>query len=101
MPMSWEEYLKYETRRCKEICLTYLNGVKKRLKKEGLNVRLSMPVGTAAQAIIKYIDKNDIDLIVLSTHGHTGIGQWAFGSVSNKVIKGTSTPVLLIRAARS
>jgi len=100
MSMSWEEYLKYETKRCKQICRTYLNGIKKRLKKEGLSVRLSMPVGSAAETIVKYTVKNDIDLIVLSTHGHTGIGQWAFGSVSNKVMKGTSRPVLLIRAKR-
>ena len=98
MPLSWEESLKYETKRCKEICLTYLNGVRKRLRKDGLSVRLAVPVGNPAEAIVNYVSKNPVNLILLSTHGLTGLGQWAFGSVANKVLKGTSTPVFLIRA---
>ncbi len=97
MPLSWEESLKYETKRCKEICLTYLNGVRKRLRKDGLSVRLAVPVGNPAEVIVEYVSKNPVNLILLATHGLTGLGQWAFGSVANKVIKGTSTPVFLIR----
>jgi len=89
MPLTWEEYLKYETKRCKQICLTYLSGVRKRLKKEGLNVRLGVPVGNPAEAIVEYVDKNPVSLIVLSTHGHTGVGQWAFANVANKVMRRT------------
>ena len=97
MPLSWEEYLKYETKKCKEVCLTYLSGVKKRLKRGGLNVRAVVPVGNPAEAIVEYVNKKPVNLIMMSTHGHTGLSLWAFGGIANKVMKGTSTPVLLVR----
>lgn len=100
MSLSWEEYLEYETKKCKGICLTYLDKIKKRLKKDGLNVRSQVPVGNPADAIVEYINKNPVNLIALSTHGRTGISQWAFGSVANKIMHGASTPVLLIRCTR-
>ena len=97
MSLSWDEYLKYETKKCKQLCLTYLSRVKKRIKREGLNVRSVAPVGNPAEAIVEYVNKKPVSLIALSTHGRTGISQWTFGSVATKVIRGTSTPVLLVR----
>ena len=99
MSLSWDEYLKYETQKCKQICLSYLSGVKKRFKGEGIDVRTVVPVGSPAEAIVEYVNKKPVSLIVMSTHGRTGIGQWAFGSITNKVMKGTSTPALLIRCS--
>jgi nucleotide-binding universal stress UspA family protein len=54
-------------------------------------------IGSAAEEIIKYIDRNDIGLVVMGTHGRSGITRWAMGSVASKVVRGTKTPVLMIR----
>ncbi|MEW6143290.1 MAG: universal stress protein [Chloroflexota bacterium] len=54
-------------------------------------------IGSAADEIIKYVDRNNIGLVVMGTHGRSGITRWAVGSVASKVVRGTKTPVLMIR----
>jgi nucleotide-binding universal stress UspA family protein len=98
MSMTWEEYLKYEIARCKKICLDYLTEVKDRLTKNKLKIRTEVPEGNPAEKLIEYVAKNSIDLIVMSTHGRTGLSKWAFGSIAEKVLKGADSPILLIRA---
>ncbi len=97
-PLKWEEYLEYETKRCKEICQTYLAKVEEKLKKEGLHVRSEIPTGTPADAIVDYANKSAFDLIVMATHGRTGLSRWALGSVADRVLKATNSPVFLIRS---
>ena len=99
--LSWEEYLEYETHRCTEICQTYLAKIEEQLKTEGLSVRSESPAGNPAEVIIDYANKNALSLIVMSTHGRTGISRWAFGSIADKVLKGASSPILLIRPAHN
>ncbi len=55
-------------------------------------------VGNPAEKIVEYADEEDVGLIVIATHGRSGIKRWALGSVADKVVKGTSRPVALIRA---
>ena len=98
MSLSWEEYVKFETRVCKGICMSYLNGVKKRFKRELIHIRSVVPVGNPADEVIKYVNKEKADLMVMSTHGRSGISRWSFGSISNKILQGTSTPVIMLRS---
>lgn len=53
--------------------------------------------GYAAQEIINYATANEMDLIVMGTHGRTGIDRILFGSVAEKVIKTSDIPVLTVR----
>lgn len=53
--------------------------------------------GYAAQEIINYATTNEMDLIVMGTHGRTGIDRILFGSVAEKVIKTSDIPVLTVR----
>jgi nucleotide-binding universal stress UspA family protein len=69
----------------------------KQLAKE-IKVNSEILVGNPADKIIDYADEKNIGLIVMSTHGRTGIGRWAIGSVAYKVVKAVSTPVYLVRA---
>ena len=55
-------------------------------------------VGHPAEEIVDYADKADIGLIVMATHGQSGIRRWALGSVADKVVRATKRPVALIRA---
>jgi nucleotide-binding universal stress UspA family protein len=55
--------------------------------------------GHAAEEIINYAQKKDIDLILLSTHGHSGIKQWAMGNNADKVLRKAKCPTLLVKAA--
>jgi len=65
---------------------------------EAVKVELMILAGDAAEAIVDYADKSDIGLIVMATHGRSGIRRWALGSVADKVLRATKRPVVLIRA---
>jgi nucleotide-binding universal stress UspA family protein len=53
-------------------------------------------VGYPAEEILKYIDANNIDLLMLSTHGSSGITRWNIGSVANQVIHAAKIPVWIV-----
>ncbi len=53
--------------------------------------------GYAAQEILGYANTNEMDIIVMGTHGRSGIDRILFGSVAEKVVKTASVPVMTIR----
>ncbi len=53
--------------------------------------------GDVADAIISYADEHDVDLIVISSHGRSGIGRWLHGSVAEKVLRGANCATLIVR----
>jgi len=55
-------------------------------------------VGYPAEEILKYADNNKVDIIMLSTHGTSGIRRWGLGSIADKVIHETKIPVWLVPA---
>ncbi len=57
--------------------------------------------GSPPEQITDYIEENHIGLTIMATHGRSGISRWAMGSVAEKVVRGVSTPVCLIRAKGS
>jgi nucleotide-binding universal stress UspA family protein len=58
----------------------------------------ALDVGPAAEKIVDYANAHEIDLIVVNTHGRTGIRRWVLGSVAAKIVEAAPCPVLLIRA---
>jgi len=68
------------------------------LQKEGLEAKGISTVGRAADTILSYIDQNGVDLVVMSTHGRSGINRFFMGSVADKVVRHSKAPVLLISA---
>jgi len=76
--------------------------VEKYLDKSGgksINVDTATRVGNPAEGILDYVNKCVHNLIVMATHGRSGIGRWAVGSVADKIVRATTKqPVMLIRA---
>jgi nucleotide-binding universal stress UspA family protein len=81
-----------------EAAQAYLNAVAGRLGEKGLTVTTATCVGAVANCIIDYAEANQVDLIAMCTHGRTGLARWALGSVADRVLRGGSTPILLVRA---
>jgi nucleotide-binding universal stress UspA family protein len=65
----------------------------------GLNVAFVVDKGRAAEAIIEKAAADTGTLITMATHGRSGINRWVLGSVAEKVLRATSNPLLLVRAA--
>ncbi len=76
----------------------YLVEVQSRLLSEGLQARVeSLEINRPDQAIIDYVKKNGVDLIVMATHGYTGMKKMLLGSVALRVLHESPVPVLLVR----
>jgi nucleotide-binding universal stress UspA family protein len=67
------------------------------LREQGVNVTTKVVIGDPAEEIVDYAADNDVDLIVMCSHGRGGISRWVFGSVTEKVLRGTAIPLLVIR----
>jgi nucleotide-binding universal stress UspA family protein len=73
----------------------YLNELAEQLEKEGMSVKTVITHGMPADDILNYATKNKVGLIIMSTHGRSGISRWLFGSVAEKVIRHSTIPVLV------
>ena len=65
---------------------------------QDVKVESAILVGNPAEEIVDYAERENIDVIVMATHGRSGIGRWALGSVADKVLRATERPVVLIGA---
>jgi nucleotide-binding universal stress UspA family protein len=74
----------------------YIQGIAAKLQKEGVNVKPVMVSGYAADEILNYANNNKVDLIIMSTHGRSGISRFVMGSVTNKVLSHSLVPVLTV-----
>lgn len=88
----------YVERVRKEEANRYLKSVARRPEYRGVPMQPVVRIGPAADVIIDYARSKPVDLIVMSTHGRSGVRRWVFGSVADKVLRGATRPVLLVRA---
>jgi nucleotide-binding universal stress UspA family protein len=86
------------TERARDGSRKYLADVESRLGSEGIKVKTeSMEGYRPAEIISYYAQRNDMDLIIIATHGYTGMKKLMFGSVALEVLHSSHVPVLLIR----
>ena len=69
------------------------------LSKQGQRVRTQVECGVPAQAIVEVANDSATDLIVIATHGRTGLSHMLIGSVAERVVRLANCPVLTIRPA--
>jgi nucleotide-binding universal stress UspA family protein len=75
----------------------YLAQIKDATVLEQIPTSTELYVGNAASAILQATARQNIDLIVLCSHGYTGFKHWMLGSVAQKVVRSSSVPILLQR----
>jgi nucleotide-binding universal stress UspA family protein len=76
----------------------YLEKIVKQLEKKGIGSRFEVLIGDPASEIVTYTQKNDIDLILMASHGRSGISRWTHGSVADRVFRSGCCPILMVRA---
>jgi nucleotide-binding universal stress UspA family protein len=94
---SWEDHVRQETEHQQTQCRLYLSDVEKKLSSAGLKVTSVSGLGKPVEEILKYVQQNDIDLIIIASHGHSGITRWAFGNTAQRVIQASVVPVLVVK----
>ena len=75
----------------------YLTTTQIEIQKRQLPVRVNILEGYAAQTIIDLACQEKVDLIVMSTHGRSGLSRWVHGSVATKILQHAPCPVFLVR----
>jgi nucleotide-binding universal stress UspA family protein len=93
---SVEQLKTFETKN-KSNAEKYLMKIVDHFTKFGVQVKAEVIFGKAAVALSDFANKNDVDLVVMATHGHSGINRWVLGSVADYLIHSLSVPVLIVR----
>ena len=77
----------------------YLDSIADKLRREGVDVVRVVREGEAAAQICDYAHDSRMDMIVMSTHGRSGLQRIVYGSVAEHVLHHARIPVLLVRVA--
>ena len=85
----------------KTVARRYLSEICKRYSCPDVETQQVVEMGLAAETIIEYAREHPVDLIVMATHGRSGLQRWVYGSVADKVLRGANVPVLLVRAHKT
>jgi len=85
----------------KEAAEMDLTNLAEEMKTRGHKVTAVIRIGQQVAAeIIDFAKESGVDLIVMCTHGHSGITLWALGSIARKVLTRAETPILLVHSKR-
>ncbi|MBW1803946.1 MAG: universal stress protein [Deltaproteobacteria bacterium] len=76
----------------------YLNQIAARYAKEDTTFQIEVMFGRVAESLAVYAESNGIDLILIATHGRSGVTRWVRGSVADKILRSSNLPVLMVRA---
>lgn len=83
----------------KDTAESYLQSLAEEMKQRGLKVSATVKTGQqVAVEIIDFAKEIGADLIIMSTHGRSGITRWVLGSTALKVLTRAETPILLLRS---
>ena len=80
-----------------EKCASYLDNVAKIFSHSAADCRIVR--GTPAEIVLESTQDERDTLIAMATHGRSGAKRWLLGSVAEKVLRGTTNPLFLVRAA--
>jgi len=79
----------------------YLDSQAMILRGYGIDVDVDVRCGPAADVIIEAAEGLDISMIAMATHGYSGLRRWALGSVADRVVHATATPVFVVRGGKA
>jgi len=92
-PLAWQMG-KFEAQ-------NYLECVNERLRKVGLETNYALLDGQAANSIIEFAHSHQVNLIILSSHGRSGLSVWNVSSVVQKITQRAHLPTLIVQAYHS
>ena len=94
-------YTEKQTEENKKNALDYLNKIGEALRGKGVTVTAKVAIGDASGEIVKAAEEIDANLIAMSTHGRSGFSRWAFGSVTDEVLRREGRiPIAMTKATK-
>jgi nucleotide-binding universal stress UspA family protein len=93
-------YTRQEIEQIKKKASQYLIEAGEALQSAGATIKDMVVVGRAVEEILKAADELNVDMIAMSSHGRSGLSRLTFGSVTDKVLRGSSRPVMVVKASK-
>ena len=75
----------------------YLRALCSRLGEADVRCHWEVLKGDVAEQVLEHAEGQDTDLIVMATHGRTGLARWVHGSVADQIVAETPVPIMLVR----
>ncbi len=82
----------------KNAAKAYLEKMADSLDVPGTVFNFTVLEGNPASMLTDYASKNDVDLIVIASHGRSGVSRWVMGSVAERILRTSCIPVMMVRA---
>jgi nucleotide-binding universal stress UspA family protein len=93
-----DEDLKKINNAAKKETHKYLDSISERLNRSEIKNSHVILMGKPAESLIEYTANNDVDLLIMATHGRSGLTKFFWGSIAEKVLRSINIPVLLVKA---
>ncbi len=84
-----------------EVSTAYLEEKAQLLRDKGVLVEVKVLLGNVLDELVEYINQNGVDLIIIATHGRSGVSRLFLGSVADRLLRQAPVPVLMVRAPGS
>ena len=95
--LNWMRVAEEHMMGTRHVAEEYLGGIKNRLEETGIKATVEVLEGSPADEIINCVNKGHCDLVIMATHGRSGLSRWAYGSVAEKLLLAVSCPIFLVR----
>lgn len=92
------EYVKSVEEDRKSSAAEYLQVVAGQLKANGVKFLKEVLVGDVADCLVDFAKTKGVDMILIATHGRSGMSRWVRGSIADRILRASSVPVLMVRA---
>lgn len=93
-----EEDIKMIEAESREAARTYLDKVVGGVDYGRVKVSSEVLSGKAAERLADYVARNNVDLIIIATHGRSGVSRWMWGSVADRILHSSTAPVMMVRS---
>ena len=77
--------------------IQYLSEIVEKFSSSNQEIKILVLGGSAADSILAYVEKKPADLLIMATHGHTGLRRWVYGSVTEKCLHNSACAMLIVR----
>ena len=84
-----------------EVANAYLEEKTQMLKDKGVLADVKVLFGNVLDELVDYIKENGVDLVIIATHGRSGVSRLFLGSVADRILRHAPVPVLMVRAPGS
>ncbi len=92
------EYARKDAEERKASAAAYLQDVVKRLNMNNVKFQTEVLAGDIAGSLVDYAEEKQVDLILIATHGRSGVSRWVRGSIADRILRASRIPVLMVRA---